>query len=63
MVIDTSALVCIVLEEPEAAAFARTIAEDSIRLVSVVSLIEAGIVLETPWDGPEVRSWSSRSGL
>ncbi len=46
MVIDTSALVCIVLEEPEAAAFASAIFEDSIRLVSVVSLVEAGIVLE-----------------
>ncbi len=46
MVIDTSALVCIILGEPETSAFLRAIEQDSVRLVSVVSAVEAGIVLE-----------------
>jgi ribonuclease VapC len=47
MVIDTSALVAILLNEPEAAVFAARIAEASHRLVSAASLLEASIVIET----------------
>lgn len=46
MVIDTSALIAILLGEPEAEIFARLIADDPKRLVSVFSLIESSIVIE-----------------
>ena len=46
MVIDTSALVAILLGEPEALAFAEAMAADPKRLVSVFSLLETGIVIE-----------------
>jgi ribonuclease VapC len=45
MVIDSSALVAILLSEPEAEAFARAIALDSKRLVSAVSALETAIVI------------------
>jgi ribonuclease VapC len=47
MVIDTSALVAILNDEPERDAFANAIERDSSRLVSAVSVIEASLVLET----------------
>ncbi len=46
MVIDASAMVAILLAEPEAAAFAKAIANDSKRLASVLSVLEAAIVME-----------------
>ena len=46
MVIDTSALIAILLGEPEGEAFARAIADDSIRLISAPTALEAGIVIE-----------------
>ncbi|MEJ2588098.1 MAG: type II toxin-antitoxin system VapC family toxin [Deltaproteobacteria bacterium] len=46
MVIDSSALIAILLNEPETEAFARAIAKDPRRLVSVFSVLEAGIVIE-----------------
>ncbi len=46
MVIDTSALICIINSEPEAESFLRLIHADQRRLISVVSIVEAGIVLE-----------------
>lgn len=46
MVIDTSALVAILLGEPEAARLAGVIAADSKRLTSAVSALETGIVIE-----------------
>ncbi len=45
MVIDASALLAILLGEPEAELFARAIAGDSKRLVGALSALEAGIVL------------------
>ncbi len=47
MVIDTSALLAILLGEPEAEAFARAIAGDAKRLVGALSALEAAIVLRT----------------
>ncbi len=47
MVIDASALVAILLSEPEAETFARSIATDPRRLVGGVSVLEASIVLRT----------------
>lgn len=46
MVIDTSALIAILLGEHEAKVFAEVIAKDNLRLVSAFSLLETGIVIE-----------------
>jgi ribonuclease VapC len=46
VVIDTSALIAILLGEPEAEAFADAIAEDNRRLMSAFSLLETSIVIE-----------------
>jgi ribonuclease VapC len=45
MVIDTSAILAILLEEPEAAQFIHLIGADSLRLFAAVSFVEASIVL------------------
>ena len=47
MVIDTSAIVAIALNEPEAANFEEQIADDPVRLISAATVLEATIVLET----------------
>jgi ribonuclease VapC len=47
MVIDTSAIVAIGLNEPEAANLEEQIVDDSIRLISAATVLEATIVLET----------------
>lgn len=46
MVIDTSAVVAILLGESEAALFARQIAADPTRLMSAMSALEAAIVMQ-----------------
>jgi ribonuclease VapC len=46
MVVDSSALVAIPRKEPEAARFTRAILRDSVRLISVANLLEAGIVID-----------------
>jgi len=46
MVIDTSALISILLRDLEAEAFARAVADDSKRMISAFSVLEAGIVIE-----------------
>jgi len=46
MVIDTSAIIAILLGEPEADAFAVAIANDPRRLMSAFSALEVGIVIE-----------------
>ena len=46
MVIDTSAILAILLEEPEGDAFLQAIVDDPIRLVSAGTLLEAGIVAD-----------------
>jgi len=45
MVIDTSAILAILLEEPETAHFIHLIGVDQFRLFSAVSFVEASIVL------------------
>lgn len=47
MVIDTSALVAILFGEPEAEAFAELIEADPTRLMSLASVLEASIVVES----------------
>jgi ribonuclease VapC len=46
MVLDTSALLAIMFDEPDAAAFRRAIETDPVRLLSAASLVETGIVIE-----------------
>lgn len=55
MVIDTSALICILLGEPEAEEFARAIALDWKRLMSSVNALEAAIVIEAKKGEPGSR--------
>jgi ribonuclease VapC len=54
MVLDTSALICILADESEASAMAHAIEADPIRLISAATLVEAGIVTMVNWgsDGP-----------
>jgi ribonuclease VapC len=47
MVIDSSAIIAILLDEPERAVFDRQIEADAIRLISAISRAETGIVIET----------------
>jgi ribonuclease VapC len=46
MVIDTSAIVAILFDEPERHEFDRLIARDNLRLVSAVTRVEAAFVIE-----------------
>jgi len=46
MVIDSSALIAILLHEPEAEIFARAITQDHRRLISAFTLLETAIVIE-----------------
>ena len=43
MVIDTSALLAILFDEPEQVAFARAIRASEVRLISAMSMLEASI--------------------
>jgi ribonuclease VapC len=47
MVIDTSALLAILLYEPEAERFAAAIEQDPMRLMSIVSALEASMIVES----------------
>lgn len=46
MVIDTSAILALLFDEPEADAFARLVEADAVLLVSAVSRVEATFVIE-----------------
>jgi len=46
MVIDTSALVAILCDEPEAPLFEEALERDSTRLISAATLLETSIVIE-----------------
>ncbi len=46
MVIDTSAIVAVLCDEPEAEKFEQALIADPVRLVSAGTLLEAGIVIE-----------------
>ncbi|MCK1627734.1 type II toxin-antitoxin system VapC family toxin [Bradyrhizobium sp. 147] len=47
MVIDTSAIVAIALDEPDAAEIEQQIADDPVRLVSTATVLETMMVIET----------------
>ena len=66
MVIDTSAILAIALNEPEAAAFEQRIADDPVRLISAATLLEAAMVLETRLGeagGSELDLWIFKAGV
>lgn len=65
MVIDSSVIVAVALDEPEAPAFERRIVEDPVRLVSAATLLEAAIVIEARYGdagGRELDRWLSSIG-
>ena len=57
MVIDTSALIAILLREQEAKSFATAIAKSPKRLISAVSALETGIVIEAKKGEPGGREF------
>jgi ribonuclease VapC len=66
MVIDTSAIVAIALNEPEAPAFEQRIADDPVRLISAATVLEAAMVLETRLGEPggsELDLWLHKVGV
>jgi ribonuclease VapC len=66
MVIDTSAIVAIALDEPEAASFEQKIADDPVRLISAGTVVEAGMVLEAKLGeagGAEFDLWLHKAGV
>jgi ribonuclease VapC len=66
MVIDTSAIVAIAMNESEAEAFERRIADAAVRLISAATVLEAAIVLETRLGEPgggELDLWLLRAGV
>jgi len=46
MVIDTSAIIAIAFDDPEAAEFEKRIADDPVRLISAATVLEASMVIE-----------------
>jgi len=50
MIIDTSAIIAILRDEPEAPAHARAIADATIRRVSAVSFVESAVVIDASRD-------------
>ena len=65
MVIDTSAIVAIALNEPEASEIEVQIADDPVRLISAATVLEATMVLETrlgDQGGRELDLWLLKIG-
>lgn len=50
MIADTSALIAILRDEPEAAAFAKAIANTTVRRISAVSFVETAAVIDASRD-------------
>ena len=50
MIIDTSAIIAILRDEPDAMSFARAIAEATIRRVSAVNFVESAAVIDASHD-------------
>lgn len=65
MVIDTSAIVAIALNEPEALSFEEAIVDDPVRLISAAIVLETAMVLETRLGekgGSELDLWLYKIG-
>ncbi len=66
MVIDTSAIVAIAFNEPEAESFEHRIADASTRLISAATVVEAAMVIETRVGEPggsELDLWLHKAGV
>ena len=66
MVIDTSAVMAIALDEPEAPVFERLIADAPQRLMSPANVLETAMVIETRLGesgGAELDLWLHRAGV
>jgi len=57
MIVDTSAIVAILRDEPEAMTFATAIARERVRRVSVVSYVEAAAVIDGSRDPVATRKF------
>lgn len=66
MVIDTSALVAMLTDEPDAPGLEAAVEADPVRLMSTASFVEAAIVIETRFGesgGRELDLWMHRAGV
>ncbi|BBZ39088.1 type II toxin-antitoxin system VapC family toxin [Mycobacterium conspicuum] len=66
MVIDTSALVAMLTDEPEAEHLELAVETDQVRLMSVASYVETAIVIETRFGDPggrELDLWLHRAAV
>jgi ribonuclease VapC len=66
MVIDTSALVVMLSDEPEAERFETAVEADPVRLMSTASYLETAIVIETRFGEPggrELDLWLHRAAV
>jgi ribonuclease VapC len=66
MVIDTSAIVAIALNEPDATSLEQRIADDPVRLISAVTVLEAAMVIQTRLGergGSEFDLWLHNAGV
>jgi ribonuclease VapC len=59
MVLDTSALLALLLDEPEAEGFRAAVEEDTTRLVSAATLLETALVIEARKGEPGGRELDS----
>jgi ribonuclease VapC len=50
VIIDTSAIIAILRDEPEAMSFARAIADATIRRVSAINFVESAVVIDASHD-------------
>lgn len=66
MVIDTSALIAMLNDEPDAPRLEAAVAADPVRLMSAASYLEAAIVIEARFGEPggrELDLWLHRAGV
>lgn len=66
MVIDTSAIVAMLTDEPDAARFEAAVEADHVRLMSTASYLETAIVVETRYGeagGRELDLWLHRAAV
>jgi ribonuclease VapC len=66
MVIDTSALVAMLSDEPEAQRFEVSVQDDPVRLMSTATYLEVAIVIEARFGEPggrELDLWLHRAGV
>jgi len=66
MVIDTSALVAMLSDEPEAEGFEAAVEADAVRLMSTAAYLEAALVIESKFGEPggrELDLWLHRAAV